>query len=39
MKVIEFGGFPMSSIAITKPTIPHNDFGNTTVVFGKDSKS
>lgn len=39
MKVIELGGFPIPSIAITKPTIPHNDFGDITVIFGKDSIS
>ena len=39
IKLIELGGFPMPSIAITKPSIPHNDFGDITVVFGKDSIS
>ena len=37
LKVIELGGFPMPSIAVTKPTIPHNEFGGITVVFGKDT--
>ncbi|MDD4292097.1 MAG: hypothetical protein PHX51_07700 [Clostridia bacterium] len=37
IKVIELGGFPMPSIAITKTELPHNDFGDITVIFGKDT--
>lgn len=39
LKVLQLGGFPMPSIAITKVDLPHNDYGNITVVFGKDTIS
>ena len=35
LKTLKLGGFPMPSIAITKSDIPHTNFGNITVVFGK----
>lgn len=31
------GGFPMPSIAVTKDSISHNDFGEVSVLFGKDT--
>ena len=31
------GGFPMPSIAVTKDNISHNDFGEVSVLFGKDT--
>lgn len=37
LKTLELGGFPMPSIAITKADIPHTNFGDITVVFGKDT--
>lgn len=37
LKTLEIGGFPMPSIAITKADIPHTNFGDITVVFGKDT--
>ena len=37
LKVIELGGFPMPSIAVTRADIAHNQFGNITVVFGRDT--
>lgn len=37
LKSLELGGFPMPSIAITKADIPHTNFGNITVVFGKET--
>lgn len=36
-KVIQLGGFPMPSIAITKDSIPHENYGTVTVVFGKET--
>ena len=37
LKVLELGGFPMPSIAVMKPTQAHDDFGNITVIFGRDT--
>lgn len=37
LKVLELGGFPMPSIAITKADMEHSDFGNITIVFGKET--
>lgn len=37
LKALKLGGFPMPSIAITKSDIPHTNFGNITVVFGKET--
>ena len=37
LKVLELGGFPMPSIAVTKADIPFTDFGDITVVFGKET--
>ncbi len=37
MKVLNLGGFPMPSIAITKADLPHEHYGNITVVFGKET--
>ena len=39
LKVLQLGGFPMPSIAITKADIPHEGYGNITVIFGKDTIS
>ncbi len=37
LKTLKLGGFPMPSIAITKSNIPHTNFGNITIVFGKET--
>lgn len=37
LKTLELGGFPMPSIAITRAGIPHTNFGDITVVFGKET--
>ena len=37
LKTLKLGGFPMPSIAITKSDIPHTNFGDITVVFGKET--
>lgn len=37
LSVIRLGGFPMPSIAITKADIQHTNFGDITVVFGKET--
>lgn len=37
IKTLKLGGFPMPSIAITKSDIPHTNFGDITVVFGKET--
>ena len=34
---LNLGGFPMPSIAVTKAQMGHNDFGDISVVFGKDT--
>lgn len=36
-KTLELGGFPMPSIAITKPEIGHENFGNISLVFGRET--
>ena len=36
-QALELGGFPMPSIAITKANIGHTEFGNISLLFGKDS--
>ena len=38
-KVIDLGGFPMPSIAITRVDLPHDSYGDITVVFGRDTIS
>ena len=37
LKVLKLGGFPMPSIAVTKADIPFTDFGDITVVFGRET--
>ena len=37
LKVLDLGGFPMPSIAVTKPSLAHDNFGDITVVFGKET--
>ena len=37
LKSLELGGLPMPSIAITKSSIPHDNFGEITLILGKDS--
>lgn len=39
LKVLHLGGFPMPSIAITKAELSHTDYGDITVIFGKDTIS
>lgn len=36
-KTLELGGFPMPSIAVTKANIGHSNFGDITMVFGKET--
>ena len=36
-KSLELGGLPMPSLAITKSDIPHSNFGDITLVFGKET--
>ena len=36
-KALNLGGFPMPSIAVTKTTIPHTNFGDITLVMNKDT--
>lgn len=36
-KALNLGGFPMPSIAITKADIPHTNFGDITLVFGRET--
>ena len=36
-KALDLGGFPMPSIAITKADIPHTNFGDITLVFGRET--
>ena len=36
LKVLDLGGFPMPSIAVTKANIPHDNFGNIIIIFDKD---
>ncbi len=37
LRVLELGGFPMPSIAITKTDLAHNNYGDITVVFGRET--
>ena len=37
LKVLDLGGFPMPSIAVTTPELAHDDFGDITVVFGRET--
>lgn len=37
LRVIELGGFPMPSIAVTTTELPHENYGDITVVFGRDT--
>ena len=37
MKVLELGGFPMPSIAITRADLGHEQFGDITVIFGRET--
>lgn len=37
LKVLDLGGFPMPSIAVTKPSLAHDSFGDITVVFGRET--
>ena len=37
LKSLELGGLPMPSIAITKAYIPHDNFGEITLIMGKDT--
>jgi len=36
-KTLELGGFPMPSIVITKADIPHTNFGDITLVLGRET--
>lgn len=36
-KVLKLGGFPMPSIAVTKTSIPHTNFGDITLVMNKST--
>ena len=36
-KALDLGGFPMPSIAVTKTSIPHTNFGNITLVMDKNT--
>lgn len=37
LKTIELGGFPMPSIAITKDDYSHNEYGEISILFGKET--
>jgi hypothetical protein len=36
-KSLQLGGLPMPSIAVTKADIPHSNFGDITLIFGRDT--
>ena len=36
-KSLELGGMPMPSLAITKADIPHSNFGDITLIFGRET--
>ena len=36
-KSLELGGLPMPSLAVTKASIPHDNFGEITLIFGKET--
>ena len=37
LKTLELGGFPMPSIAITKDDYSHNEYGEISILFGKET--
>lgn len=37
LKSLELGGLPMPSLAITKADIPHSNFGEITLIFGRET--
>lgn len=37
LKSLELGGMPMPSLAVTKADIPHSNFGEITLIFGKET--
>lgn len=37
LKVLQLGGFPMPSIAVTRSNLAHDQFGDITVIFGRDT--
>ncbi len=37
LKVLQLGGFPMPSIAVTRADMGHSEFGDITVVFGRET--
>ena len=37
MKSLALGGLPMPSLAVTKADIPHSNFGEITLIFGKET--
>ena len=37
LRVIELGGFPMPSIAVTTTELSHENYGDVTVVFGRET--
>lgn len=37
MKTLDLGGFPMPSIAVIKAQSGHNEYGDVSIVFGKDT--
>lgn len=37
LKVLRLGGFPMPSIAVTRADMGHSEFGDITVVFGRET--
>lgn len=37
LRVVELGGFPMPSIAVTTTELPHENYGDITVVFGRET--
>lgn len=37
LRVLQLGGFPMPSIAVTRVDLPHENYGDITIVFGKET--
>lgn len=37
LRVLQLGGFPMPSIAVTKVDLPHENYGNISIVFGRNT--
>lgn len=37
LRVLDLGGFPMPSIAVTRTDLPHENYGDITVVFGRST--